>query len=77
MSRETLIHQRGLSKCKVTNLITKIDQVTEKQDKSDLDEIHILDAQFQKQHLEASALVEPSNQELIQRDFEELEAHDD
>ena len=36
-----------------------------------------LDAQFQQQHLEASALVELSNEELIQRDFEALEAHDD
>ena len=55
MSSEMLIHQRGLSKCKVTNLIKKIDQVTEKPDKSDFDvvcaeqylnEIHTLDSQF-------------------------------
>ena len=86
MSCETLIHQRGLTKRKVTNLIKKIDQVTEKPDKSDFDvvcaeqylnEIRTLDSQFQQQHLEASALVEPSNEELIQKDFEELDAHDE
>ena len=86
MSRETLIHQRGLTKRKVTNLIKKIDQVTEKPDKSDFDvvcaeqylkEIRTLDAQFQQQHVEASGLVEPSNEELIQKDFEELDAHDE
>ena len=85
MSRETLIHQRGLTKRKVTNLIKKIDQVTEKPDKSDfnvlcteqyLNEICTLDSQFQ-QHVEASPLVEPSNRELIQKDFEELDAHDE
>ena len=85
MSRETLIHQRGLTKRKVKNLIEKIDQVTEKPNKSDFDvvcaeqylnETRTLDAQFQQQHLEASALVEPSKEELIQRDFEELEEHD-
>lgn len=55
MSHETLIHQRGLTKHKVTNLIKKIDQVTEKPDKSDfnvicaeqyLNEIRTLDSQF-------------------------------
>lgn len=85
MSRETLIHQRGLTKRKVTNLIKKIGKVTEKPDKSDFDvvcaeqylsEIRNLDAQFQQQHLEASTLVELSTKELIQKDFE-LEAHDD
>ena len=83
MSRETLIHQRGLTKRKVTNLIKKINQVTEKPDKSDFDvvcaeqylnEIRTLDAPFQ-QHVEASALVEPLNEKLIQKDFEELDAH--
>ena len=86
MSHEKLIHQRGLTKRKVTNLIKKIDQVTEKPDKSDFDvvcakqylnEICTLDSQFQQQHVEASALVEPSNEELIQEDFEELDAHDE
>ena len=36
-----------------------------------------MDAQFQQQHVEASGLVEPSNEELIQKDFEELDAHDE
>jgi len=67
MSRETLIHQRGLTQCKVTNLIRKIDQVTENHDKSDFDvvcaeqhlnKIRTLDAQFQQQHVEACTLVE-------------------
>ena len=39
--------------------------------------IRELDAQFQKQHLEANALVDPSNQEAIERDIEEVENHDD
>ena len=85
MSRETLIHQRGLTKRKVTNLIKKINQVTEKPDKSDFDvicaeqylkEIHTLDTQFQQQ-VEASGLVELWNEELVQKDFEELGAHDE
>ena len=67
MSRETLIHQRGLTKCKVTNLIKKIDQVTRQVcfdivcAEKHLNEIRTLDSQFQQQHVEASALVEPSN----------------
>ena len=78
MCRDMLIHQRGLTKRKVTNLIKKINQVTEKLDKSDFDavcaeqylnEIRALDAQFQQQYLEASALVDPLNEELIQKDF--------
>ena len=63
MSRETLIHQRGLTKRKVTNLIKKIDKVTEKPDESDFDvvyveqylnEIRTLDSQFQQCFNEAS-----------------------
>ena len=73
MSHETLIHQRGLTKRKVTNLIKKINQVTEKPDKSDFDvvcaeqylnEIRSLDSQLQQKHVETSALVEPSNEEF-------------
>ena len=85
-SRELLIQKRGTTKRKITNLIKKIDPLVEKQDKSGFDvvcaeqylnEIRDLDSQFQQQHLEASALVDPSNQELIEKDFEELEIHDD
>ena len=36
-----------------------------------------MDSQFQQQHVETSALVELSNEELIQKDFEELDAHDE
>ena len=80
MSCETLIHQRGLTKRKVTNLIKEIDQVTEKPVKSDfnvicaeqyLNEIRTLDSQFQQQQVEASALVE------LSKDFEELDAHNE
>ena len=64
----------------------KIEQVVEKQDKSAYDivcteqylnEIHTLDTQFQKQQLAANAIVEPLNEELIQRDSEDLEIHDE
>ena len=36
-----------------------------------------LDTQFQRRHAEASSLLDPSNQELIEKDYEELDAHDD
>lgn len=42
-----------------------------------MNEIRTLDAQFQKQHLAATAIVEPSNEELIEKDFEDLEIHDE
>ena len=42
-----------------------------------LSEIRELDDQFQQQHLEANALVDPSNQEAIERQFEEMENDDD
>lgn len=86
MSRETLIQQKGITKRKITNPLKKVEQVVEKQDKSAhdvvcaeqyLNEIRTLDAQFQKQHLAATAIVEPSNEELIERDFEDLEIHDE
>ncbi|XP_078357312.1 uncharacterized protein LOC144642205 [Oculina patagonica] len=86
MSRETLIQQKGITKRKITNLLKKVEQVVEKEDKSAYDivcaeqylnEIRTLDAQFQKQHLAATAIVEPSNEELIERDFEDLEIHDE
>ena len=86
MSRETLIQQKGITKRKITNLLKKVEQVVEKEDKSAYDivcaeqylnEIRTLDTQFQKQHLAATAIVEPSNKELIERDFEDLEIHDE
>ena len=86
MSRETLIQQKGITKRKITNLFMKVEQVVEKEDKSAYDivcakqylnEIRTLDTQFQKQHLAATAVVEPSNEELIERDFEDLEIHDE
>ena len=54
--------------CRETNLIKKIDQITEKPYKSDFDVIYAeqylngirnLEAQFQQQHLEASTWGEP------------------
>lgn len=54
----------------MTNLIKKIDQVTEKPDKSNFDvvcaeqylnEIRTLDSQFQQQHVEASAWLNRRN----------------
>ena len=85
-THELLIQQRGTTKRKITNLIKKIDPLVEKQEKSGfnvvcaeqyLKEIRNLDGQFQQQHLEASAVVDLSNEELIEKDFEELEIHDD
>jgi len=86
MSRETLIQQKGITKRKITNLLKKVEQVVKKQDKSAYDivcteqylnEIRTLDVQFQKQHLAATAIVEPSNEELIEKDFGDLEIHDE
>ena len=85
-TRESLNQKRGTTKRKITNLIKKIEPLVEKVDKSDFDvvcaeqylnEIRNLDSQFQEQHLEAIALVEPSNEELIEKDFEELEFNDE
>ena len=42
-----------------------------------MNEIRTLDAQFQKQILAATAIVEPSSGELIEKDFEDLEIHDE
>ena len=85
-THESLTQKRGTTKQRITNLIKKIEQLVQKEEPSAFDivcadqylgEIRELDAQFQQQHLEANALVDPANQEAIERDFEEVENHDD
>ena len=85
-TRESLTQKRGTTKRRITNLIKKIQQLVQKAKPSAFDivcadqylgEIQGLDAQFQQQHLDANALVDPSNEEAIERDFEEVENHDD
>ena len=85
-TRESLTQKRGTTKRRITNLIKKIEQLVQKAEPSAfvivcadqyLGEIQGLDAQFQQQHLDANALVDPSNEEAIERDFEEVENHDD
>ena len=85
-TRESLIQKRGTTKRRITNLVKKIEQLVQKAEPSAFDivcadqylgEIRELDAQFQQQHLEANVLVDPANQEAIERDFEEVENHDD
>ena len=85
-TRESLTIKRGNSKRRITNLIKKIEPLVRKEERSAfdvvcakqyLDEIRELDTQFQRQHAEVSSLLDPSNQELIEKDYEELDAHDD
>ena len=84
-TRETLVHKKGITKRRITNLLKKINPLCEKEEWSSfdivcakhyLDEILELDRQYQ-QHLEASALLDPSNHELNEKDVEELEMHED
>ena len=42
-----------------------------------MDEIRELNNTFQSQHIDASALLDPTNEELIKKDLEELDTHDD
>ena len=85
-SRESLVQKRVITKRRVTNLIKKIDPLYEKQERTQfdivcagqyLDGIRELNNIFQSQHIEASASLEPTNEDSIKKDFEELENHDD
>ena len=85
-SRESLVQNRATTKRWITNLIKKIDPLCEKEEKSKydiicagqyLDEIRELNNTFQSQHIDASALLDPTNEELIEKDLEELDTHDD
>ena len=85
-TRESLIFKRGLVKRRITNLVKKIDPLVHKQDISQFDkvcaeqylkDIRGLDEQFQANHEAASVLVAHENEELLERDFDELDAHDE
>ena len=81
-TRESLTIKRGNSKRRITNLIKKIEPLVRKEERSAFDVVcakQYLDEirEFQRQHAEASSLLDPSNQELIEKDYEELDAHDD
>ena len=85
-TRESLTQKRRTTKRRITNLVKKIEQLVQKAEPSAFNivctdqylcEIQGLDAQFQQQHLDANALVRPSNQEAIERHLEVVENHDD
>ena len=85
-SRESLVKKRAITKRRITNLIKKIDPLCEKQERTHfdiicagqyLDEIRELNYAFQSQDIDASASLDPGNQDLIEKDFEEPEIHDD
>jgi len=42
-----------------------------------LDKIRELNDIFQSQHIDAGASLDTTNEDLIEKDFEELETHDD
>ena len=85
-SWEALVQKRAITKLRITNLIKKNDPLCEKQERTHfniicagqyLDEIRELNNIFQSQHIDTSASLDPANQDLIEKDFEELEGHDD
>ena len=85
-SRESLVQKRANTKRRIKNLIKKkIDPLCEKQEWTQFDivcagqyleEIRELNNTFQSQHIDASASHDPVNDELVEKDFEELENHD-
>ena len=84
--RESLVQKRAITKCRIANLVEKIDPLFKKQEITQfeivcagqyLDEIRELNNIFQSQHIQASASLEPTNEDLIEKDFEELENYDD
>ena len=73
-SRELLVQKRALTERQITNLIKKINPLCEKQERTHfdiicagqyLDEIRELNYTFQSQHIDASASLNPTNQDLI------------
>ena len=85
-SRESLVQKRATTKRRITNLIKKKDPLCKKEEKSKYDiicarqylnKIRDLNNKFQSQHIDASALLDLTNEELIEKDLEELDTHDD
>ena len=82
MSQETcesLVQKRSVVKRKIANLIKKAVPLTQKQETTQFDivcaeqylnELRDLDHLFQEVYLSANALLEPSDEELIAKDFE-------
>ena len=88
ISRETLAQKRSITQRKITNLIKKVVPwpLVQKIESSQFDivcaeqylkELRDLDNQFQEIYLLAHAQIDPKDEELIAKDYEELDAHDD
>ncbi len=85
--RATLVHKRSLIKRRITNLEKKITSLLDKEEVADYDvvcakqflaDIQNLDQQFQTIHEKASELtLSLENAELVEKDNEELDMHDD
>ena len=85
-SREVLAQKRSIIKRKITNVIKKVVPLVQKIESSQFDivygeqylkELRDLDRQFQEIYLSANAQIDPKEEELIAKDYEELDAHDD
>ena len=85
-SREALTQKRSIIKRKITNLIKKVVPRIQKLKSSQFDivcaqqylkEVRDLDKQFQEIYLSVNAQIDPSNEELVAKEYEELDAHDD
>ena len=85
-SRESLVQKRAITKRRITNLIKKIDPIWLKEERTQydivcagqyLDEIRELNNTFQSQHIDASASLDPTNEEQFEKNLEELDSHDD
>ena len=85
-SREELVQKRTIIKRKITNVIKKVVPLVQKIESSQFDivyaeqylkELRDLDRQFQEIYLSATAQLDPKEEELIAKDYEELDAHDD
>ena len=85
-SREVLAQKRSVIKQKITNLIKKVVPLVQKIESSQfyivcaehyLKELRDLDSQIQEIYLLANAQIDPKDKELIAKDYEELDAHDD
>ena len=83
--RATLVHKRSLVKRRITNSEKKISALLSNEEVTDYDmvcakqflcDIQNLDQQFQSIHERASELV-LNNPDVVEKDNEELEMHDD
>ena len=85
-SREALARKESFIKQKITNLMKKVVPLVQKIESSQFDivcaeqylkELRDLDRQFQEIHLSANAQIDPKEEELIAKDYQELDAHED